>query len=156
MDLQILQYNTHKSRHVLEPLLASEEASKVDIIAVQEPWHSPFSNTSLCPRACPFYLIYLDNSSRVSFYINKKFSTDSWTYKFYSGDLVVLELFLPSLHQSIKIFNCYSKSLELTLSIPPSSPIHLLVDVLLLPSLAPNTVSTSTILIGDFNLHHPL
>ena len=98
MDLQILQYNTHKSRHVLEPLLASKEASKVDIIAVQEPWHSPFSNTSLCPRACPFYLIYLDNSSRVSFYINKKFSIDSWTYKFYLGDLVVLKLFLPFLY----------------------------------------------------------
>ena len=34
MDLQILQYNTYKSRHILEPLLASKEASKVDIIAV--------------------------------------------------------------------------------------------------------------------------
>ena len=86
MDLKILQYNIHKSRKVLEPLLASSYATEVDIIAIQEPWHSTSSNDSYCPRSCPFYLVYLDSSSRVAFYINKKFSTDSWTYKFYSTD----------------------------------------------------------------------
>jgi hypothetical protein len=34
MDLKILQYNIHKSKKVLEPLLASSYAKEVDILAI--------------------------------------------------------------------------------------------------------------------------
>ena len=156
MDLKILQYNVHKSKKVLEPLLASNYAVDVDILAVQEPWHSTSSNDSCCPRSCPFYLIYLDSSSRVAFYINKKFSTDSWTFKFHSKDLVVLELFSPLSNSSVKVVNCYSEPPSSFNNIPRNSPIPLLQDILSLPSTIPDIANTSTVLLGDFNIHHPL
>jgi Reverse transcriptase (RNA-dependent DNA polymerase)/Endonuclease-reverse transcriptase len=158
MEFRVLQYNVHKSKAVLEPLIASYEASKVDIIAIQEPWHSTFTSTSYCPKSCPFYLIYLDKTSRVSLYINKKYSTDSWTFKFLSKDLLYFELLTSSL-TSIKIINCYSE--------PPTSyttnnleffSISLLPQVNLNSSLfttSNNIVLPSTLLLGDFNLHHP-
>jgi len=155
MDLKILQYNIHKSRSVLEPLLDASEAKEVDILAIQEPWHANL-NSSYCPRSCPFYLIYLDNTSRVAFYINKKYSTDSWTFKFYSKDLVVLELFFPSSNSSIRVVNCYSAPSSGFNNIPLASPVPELLNILSLPSTAPNITATSTVLLGDFNVHHPM
>jgi len=60
------------------------------------------------------------------------------------------------LSSSIRVINCYSKPPSCFNNIPSNSPVPLLQEVLSLPSIAPGVTSTSTVLLGDFNIHHPL
>ncbi len=57
--LTILQYNVRKSRDtVMATLLRDERVHDFDIVAIQEPWHNPFTETTHHPTKDIFHLCY--------------------------------------------------------------------------------------------------
>jgi exonuclease III len=148
MSLKILQYNVQKSKNkVMAPLLADTRIHKYDIIAIQEPWTNPFSQkTTYCPRSTPFFLVYPQEKGRCCFLVNKRLDISTWEPRFSSPDLCSLQLEVEG--RKIWIHNVYSQ--------PPGSynttnfptPIPILAGLL--------EQAGEHIVLGDFNLHHPL
>jgi len=156
--LSILQYNTQKSKNgVLAPLLADRNTRNIDILAIQEPWRNPHILSSYNPSSSPFYLSYKPHEhTRVSFYINKRLNLTNWSVTHPSPDIAVLIIQLTHPQRqprTVKVYNIYNPPpySHATESTDASSSIPLLQ---LLLSQDPPTLDT--ILIGDFNLHHPL
>src|SRR5271170_7640074 len=107
MSVKILQYNVHKSKNkVLAPLFADPKTGDFDIIAVQEPWRNPYDSTAYNIRDSGFHLVDKDRDSRVSIYINKRISTDSWNEVSHSLDTQSITLRLSV--SQINIHNVYS------------------------------------------------
>ena len=148
MSLKILQYNVNKSRDkVLAGLLEDPRRHDFDIIAVQEPWRNPYDSSAYCPRASGFYLVDIKNTaSRISFYVNRRISADIWSETFHSPDLGTVTLRLED-GELVNIHNVY---------IPPPES-HAVID---LESQAwieqALGMPGNHVMIGDFNLHHPL
>ena len=146
-SLKILQYNVQKSRNkVMSPLFADERITSYDIIAIQEPWQNPFCNTSYCPSAVNFHLVYNNQKQCSCIYINKSLDVNSWDVQFHRPDLCSLHL--RTKERDIWIHAIYSQ--------PPGgytvwdypSPIPLLPDLL--------SEEGEHIILGDFNLHSPI
>jgi exonuclease III len=149
--LRILQYNVNKSRNkVLAALLEDQRLKMYDVIAIQEPWRNPFDSQTYNPRHSGFHLIDLKRAdSRVSIYVNKNISENIWTETVHSPDLLTVSLRLIGEEQAvINIHNIYNP--------PPSShteerekgTLPYLQHALHMPG--------AHIVVGDFNLHHPL
>jgi exonuclease III len=149
--LRILQYNVNKSRNkVLAALLEDQRLKTYDVIAVQEPWRNPFDSQAYNPRDSGFHLIDLKRAdSRVSIYINKDISENIWTETVHSPDLLTVSLRCTGeQHMVINIHNIYNPP-------PPShseehekGTLPYLQNALRMPG--------AHIVVGDFNLHHPL
>lgn len=144
--LSILQYNVRKSYgQVMAPLFADEPTiTKIDIIAIQEPWRNTFQNTTHHPRKDLFELVYLDHpKTRVCFFISKKLQLGSWSTIFHSPNLATLRI-QTTCDRIIHIHNIYNPVTATgTNQIP-----------LLNLALAANP-NDEHIVMGDFNLHHP-
>ena len=150
--LRILQYNVnHGKDATLVPLLHDTKIQEFDILAIQEPWRNPSVTTSYNPPDSPFHLAYPPKAlARVCFYINKKIHPRSWTVTHHNEDAqtVTIHHGLGPHQRTLQIHNIYNPS-------PGSSS-----------SLAPGTLETlriclqrtvdDHIVVGDFNLHHPL
>lgn len=130
----------------MEPMLADDQVGLYDIIALQEPWKNTLENRTYCPRASNFVPAYDDCKRRSCFLVNKNLDTTTWHAEFLGPDLAILNLRLKG--TSIWIYNTYSQ--------PPGgygvteypTPI---------PRLAPLLEREGEhILLGDFNLHHPM
>jgi ribonuclease HI len=144
-ELRILQYNVWKSRDVvLASLFQDSRILEYDVLAIQEPWRNPFIATSYHPLKAHFQLTYLeDAATRVCFYINKRFDLSSWNVSYISKDVIALAISNPTLRNKLHIINVYNEvgtdtlqDLEETIQRLDSRD-----DLLVL---------------GDFNLHHPL
>lgn len=144
-----LQYNVNKSRlKVTAPLLQDSSIDIFDIIAIQEPWRNPLNGASYNPGDSGFYLVdSREEGSRVCCYVNKRISIDSWSETFHSKDLVTITLRVACGSRVIHIHNCYN---------PPSQ--HSETEDLGTLAVLPQALSMpgEHILLGDFNLHHPL
>src|SRR5271170_3889754 len=108
MSVKILQYNVNKSKDkVLVGLLEDPRVSDFDIIAVQEPWRNRYDSATYNTRDSGFHLIdKKDRDSRVSMYINKRISTDSWNEVLYSLNTQSITLRLND--TQISVYNIYS------------------------------------------------
>jgi len=144
-ELRILQYNVQKSRNIVMAGLFHDPAViQYDILAIQEPWRNPFIATSHHPLKTHFELNYLeDASTRVCFYISKRIDPGSWSVSHISKDLSRLTIRAPHGNTSMHIFNVYNEATTDTLST-------------LAVSLGQVEEQDGTIVLGDFNLHHPL
>jgi hypothetical protein len=145
-ELRILQYNVQKSRDVvLASLFQNPRVLEYDILAIQEPWRNPFKKiaTSYHPLKAHFQLMYSpDAVTRVCLYVNKRVDPGTWSVSFISKDIISLKISDSSSNQDIHIFNVYNEVTTETL-----------------PTLAEaiGTLSSDRIVVlGDFNLHHPL
>ena len=69
--LSILQYNVNKSRDkVMIPLFEHQNTFLYDILAIQEPWKTPFQNTTNHRLSQHFELAYLSHqNTRVCFFL---------------------------------------------------------------------------------------
>lgn len=143
--LRILQYNVQKSRDVvLASLFKNRCVTEYDIVAIQEPWRNHFINTSYHPLKTHFHLMYFDNpSTRVCFYINKRIDPCTWCVSYTSADIISLTIQSPNSSQPIQVWNVYNEVGTDTLS-------------LLASALSKQDRNIEVILLGDFNLHHPL
>ncbi|KAH8878502.1 DNase I-like protein, partial [Thozetella sp. PMI_491] len=144
-ELRILQYNVQKSRDVvLASLFRNPRVLEYDILAIQEPWRNPFTNTTYHPLKTHFQLTYLDDTAtRACLYINKRIHPGAWSVSYISKDIVSLAICNPSSGRQLHIFNVYNEVGTDTLST--------LADTL--AALGPDS---DVVVLGDFNLHHPL
>ena len=144
-ELRILQYNVQKSRDVvLASLFQDRWITEYDILAIQEPWRNPFIATSYHPLKTHFQLVYMDDAeTRVCFYINKRINANTWNVSFITKDIISVELTHPVLLHKLCIVNVYNEVGTSTL-----------LDVR--ETMATLDTETEILLLGDFNLHHPL
>ena len=148
----ILQYNVRKGRKTnMIPLLHEPAIKNYDVLAIQESWKNSRIMTSLSASRSGFYLAYkLDVNTRMCFYINQNIDPQEWKVEHPSPDMNTLKLRLwsESMAKMIHIHNVYN----------PSSASYASTD-------SPSTLSmverqlqadVEHVLMGDFNLHHPL
>jgi len=143
-ELRILQYNVQKSRDVvMASLFQDSKILDYDILAIQEPWRNSFIATSYHPLKEHFQLTYLDNTeTRVCFYIHKRIDPSTWSVSYVSKDIISLKL--TNRHsKDVYIFNVYNEVTTDTLST-------------LAEALGTLDSRGETLLLGDFNLHHPV
>jgi hypothetical protein len=144
-ELRILQYNVQKSRDVvLASLFQDARVLEYDILAIQEPWRNPFIATSYHPLKTHYQLTYMnDTSTRVCFYINKRIDPSTWSVSFISTDIITLKITNHTLHNKLCIFNVYNEVATNTLS-------------KLGEAIGELDSADELLVLGDFNLHHPL
>jgi ribonuclease HI len=144
-ELRILQYNVQKSRDVvLANLFEDPRILKYDVLAIQEPWRNPFVATTYHPLKEHFRLTYLDNATtRVCFYINTRIDPSTWSVSHITSDITSLEIINPNSHSKIRIFNVYNEA--------GTSAISDLEE-----AIAKLDPQEELLVLGDFNLHHPL
>ena len=150
--LSILQYNVwHSKDKVMAPLLADSKIQEFHVIAIQEPWQNRTAFTSLSGKDYGFHLAYRpEEGTRVAFYINKSIPKEDWEVEFTSRDLSTLKLRTKCPNQEqdqwIKIHNAYN---------PPHGNCAPQESVIPKLRMALDAESEH-IVVGDFNLHHPL
>ena len=143
-DLRILQYNVQKSKDVvLASLFQDSRVLEYDILAIQEPWRNPFINTTYHPLKTHFQLTYLtDAATRVCFYIHKRLDPSTWSVSYISRDIIMLTIRNSPTGRRTCIVNVYNE-----------------IGTDTLPRLADTLRKLDdqeAIVLGDFNLHHPL
>ncbi|KAF5136457.1 hypothetical protein E5D57_000219 [Metarhizium anisopliae] len=144
-QLRILQYNVRKSRDVvLDSLFRLPRVLEFDILAIQEPWRNPFKATTYHPLKTHFHLTYLeDAATRVCLYINKQMDPGTWNVSCISKDIIAVSIRNPQYDKNINIVNVYNEVGTNTLTT-------------LGETLAKLEPLSETMVLGDFNLHHPL
>ena len=112
-QLQIFQYNVNRSRDtVMAQFLRDPEVLRADIIAIQEPWRNPYSDTTHHPAYGSHQLLYPtadntgDRRARVALYISRKINSRAWKHTVYSADCQELELHLHG--RKLRIFTIYN------------------------------------------------
>ncbi len=166
--LNILQYNVRNSgNRVMAPLLADPRVSQFSFLAIQEPFHKSFTNSTHNPSYTSFHLFHPGvEKSQVCFFINKSINPSSWSGDFPSRDYGYLRLKSPAMGaRDIKIHNIYRPQgpssfisdfshdtdfSDFFSAAPDISDVFSLLHHGLLD------VSVDHILIGDFNMHQPL
>jgi exonuclease III len=150
--LRILQYNVnHGKDATLVPLLQDTRVHEFDILAIQEPWRNPLTTTSYNPQDAPFYLAYPPKPlSRVCVYINKRIHPNTWTVAHHSEDAQTVTIrYGPDKHQrTLQVHNIYNPSPS-SYSSQDQGTLETLRNCLQVPA-------DDHIVVGDFNLHHPL
>lgn len=124
----------------------SDNPESLDTTYLQSrnPGANPFEATSYQPLKTQFHLIYLeDAATRVCFYINKRIDPGTWSISCILKDIIYLSICNPHSGKNINIFNVYNKVTTTTLTT-------------LAEALAKLEPLTNIVVLGDFNLHHPL
>src|ERR1700749_4554005 len=96
-SLNTLQYNVRKSKDtVMASLLRDKRVLELDILAIQEPWRNPDSETPHHPAKERFQLCYpasgRDEPARVCFFINKRLDHTKWQFTAHSRDACTITL----------------------------------------------------------------
>jgi len=133
-------------------LLEDPRVALYDVIAVQEPWRNSHDSAMYNPRNSPFYLVDAKKAgSRVSTYVNKKIPLSSWQETFHSDDLHSVTLRIEDGIQGSRIINIHN------MYNPPPRSHNENEDLGTLVYLPQATrMPGEHIILGDFNLHHPL
>jgi ribonuclease HI len=144
-ELRILQYNVRKSKDVvLANLFQDKKTLEYDILAIQEPWRNRFIATSYHPLKMHFQLIYFSHAeTRVCLYIHKRIDPSTWSVQHISKDITLLELTNRNSDNKIRIFNVYNETGTTTMSDLDEAITKL-------------DSHEGLLVLGDFNLHHPL
>jgi len=157
--LSILQYNCMKSKDiVMATLLRDVETFKHSVLAIQEPWTNPFTPTTHHPIRDRFDLLYPEAAAtgeeeavaRVCFFVNKDIGATEWTYTQHSLDLITLHLKYKTPEESrmriVNVHNVYNSGPNLNTR--GTQTLVKLKEAL--------RAQGEHIVVGDFNLHHPL
>ena len=155
--LRILQYNVRKSREmVMATLLRDKRIQQYDILAIQEPWHNPYISTTHHPVKDTFHLCYPDKDekgeARVCFFINKKLEHSKWQFTQRNGDAcsIIITLSSPENQaeaRTLAVHNIYNQHKDATERRSALPELTALLD---------EHQNGEQVIVGDFNLHHPL
>ena len=144
----------HGKETTLVSLLRDPACKEYDVLAIQEPWRNPFVTTGYNPPASDFYLTYPPfKLTRVCFYINKKLSPASWDVTHYYEDTQTLTLRYRENQEDldiIQVHNIYNPSPE-SYSSKALGTIGTLCN-----ALESSVTEANYVVVGDFNLYHPL
>ncbi len=133
--ISVLYWNTAGSKACTAQALS--DSNEYDIIATQEPWINPELKTTYCPAKGRYHRIYY--SGRAALYIHKRFAIAAWEQE---GGTDWCSVHLKELNTTI--WSIYSEN---RLGTDWNTP---------LTRLATREPRGSNVLVGDFNLHHPL
>ena len=127
-------------------LLEERETATYDILAIQEPWRNPYNKEGYNPRNSPFYLIEATSErTRTAIYVNKRIPKSQISKIYKDTDLISLKM--STTKEDIYIHNIYIEpTTHSTKDIP--SILYSLKRLL--------EYKGKHIILGDFNLHHPL
>ena len=153
--LNILQYNVRKSRDmVMASLLRDPGIHDFDIIAIQEPWKNPYTATTHHPAKNRFHLCYpirdTEGSARVCFFVNKKIDQTRWRFEERTRDICSIVIDQTDDQQSqerVVIHNVYN---------PPKTSSNRQSALPQVREVLEHHQTNEQVLLGDFNLHHPL
>ena len=125
-----------------------------DIIAIQEPWKNPYTATTHHPAKDRFHLCYptgdTEGSARVCFFVNKKIDQTRWRFEERTRDIcsiVIDQTDNQQIQKRIVIHNIYN--------LPKTSSNRQSVLPQVRKALEHHQANEQ-VLLGDFNLHHPL
>jgi hypothetical protein len=145
-EITIMQYNTnHSSYKIQTPFLQQMRPEEHHIIAIQELWINPRTRKTVTHLG--YYTILPDYPHpRIAVYVTKEIATTSWEAIFHSGDLATLKIQTegPTIH----IHNCYNPHRPYTDQGLGTLP--------LIQKAIQDSRGVEHILLGDFNLHHPI
>jgi ribonuclease HI len=146
----------------MKPLLADQRAQDFDILLIQEPWKNPHIHTTHNPDKTTWDLIYAAKpNTRSCIFINKKrIAESSWTVTWLEEDICAIELTVQRRQgrgdadgedetqatTTITVISVYNPSPE---GDEESTVLATLRNILLVSR-------ELTIVMGDFNLHHPI
>jgi exonuclease III len=153
--LSILQYNVHKSRDiVMASMLRNPRIHDYDILAIREPWRNPFAATTHHPAKDVFHPCCpageMAGPARVCFFINRRLDHKRWQFKGHSRDICSLAVEFgddEQEEQNLIIYNIYNPARR------SESDSTVVVDVC---TILHNNQSNEQILLGNYNLHHPM
>jgi exonuclease III len=153
--LNILQYNVRKSRDmVMASLLRDAGTYNFDIIAIQEPWKNPYMVTTHHLAEDKFHLCYptgdTEGSARVCFFVNKKIDQTRWRFEERTRDICSIIVDQTEDQQSqerVVIHNVYN---------PPKTSSNRQSALPQVREALEHHQTNEQVLLGDFNLHHPL
>jgi hypothetical protein len=131
-------------------LLQDPRLREYDILAVQEPWRNQDNSEGYNPASSPFHLVEkTSKSTRTALYINKRIPLSAWDEIYKSEDLIVIRIWTKE-RQAVYIYNVYNP--------PISHSDQQLPEVLakLNELLVAHQHQGDSVILGDFNLHHPL
>jgi hypothetical protein len=148
--LRVLQYNVQKPKDkVMVPLLNGPQ-TPYDVIAIQEPWLNPRVETTYCPRSCAYHLVYLQGGrARTCIFINKRIPLSKW-HSHEELDYFRVQIDLES--GPITIHNIYSVTPTSDRTTAQNTAWNTPIPSMLTALQAPG----QHLIVGDFNLHHPL
>lgn len=152
--LQILQANCWKSRDEVQMhLFGEKDVQEYDILAIQEPYINnrtdPLTTYALALQNRFHILLQptpqedYETCPRVCLYVNRRIDPTTWEVRYHNRDLSTLILQTAN-HGTVHIHNIYNPGV----SSGQESAIGTLRDVI--------TPGAQHIVLGDFNLHHPL
>ena len=135
-------------------MLRDPQTWEYDILAIQEPWRNPFNNSTHHPCKDRFHLAYptaIDpelGPARVCFFVNTRLDRAKWTFKEHSKDLITLDLQYVEHEQKkrLHIHNIYREAIR--------GDVTETLDRL--NSLLEEDPDGQHMVVGDFNLHHPV
>lgn len=152
--LRILQANCWKSRNEVQMhLFGEKDVQEYDILAIQEPYINkltdPLTTYSLALQN-RFHILLQPTlrkdysiRPRVCFYVNKRIDPMTWEVRFHNRNLSTLTLHTAT-HGTVHIHNIYNPGK----ASGQDSALNTLREVM--------TSGAQHIVLGDFNLHHPL
>ncbi|PPJ61057.1 hypothetical protein CBER1_07390 [Cercospora berteroae] len=150
-----IEYNVRKSRDtVMATLLRDAKIGDFDVLAIQEPWNNPFTNTTHHPAKDIFHLCYAPNDAegrptRVCFFVHKQLDHAQWRFDRHSEVICSLTFQFgdDETPRSLEIVNIYN---------PPRSTENRTSVLPFLRRLLERSTANERMVIGDFNLHHSL
>lgn len=137
MRIKILLWNTEGNKQNLEILL---EEAKYDLLAIQEPWINKETKSTYCPRSSKYHLVF-QREGKAAIYVSKRFETGQWDAE---ATDQWCRVWFPELDlgqgRGFELWSIYNlpggnRLANNITSQPP--PVY------------------STVVTGDFNLHHP-
>ncbi len=132
--------------------LRDMEVQKYDLIAIQEPWHNPFTDTTHHPNKQRFHLIWPAGNARarVCWYVSKEIDIATITSTVFSRDLMSIHIRTPE--GTITFHNIYNPCVDGYLQpeeLPANSTLPQLSRAL------EKCKEHEQVVVGDFNIHHP-
>ncbi|KAJ6176718.1 hypothetical protein N7485_003632 [Penicillium canescens] len=125
--------------------LRNPRVLEADIIAIQEPWENPYTETTHHPAKATHELVYPTSNecsgerTRVCMLISKR--VGQWTHHAHGRDVHELRIKQQGEQGELRIFNIYN-------------PVGCIDTIMKLEDLFGRNIRSSIVL-GDFNLHHP-
>src|ERR1700710_2753618 len=156
MSCKILQINVNRNSITTENILQMAIELNIKILAIQEPWVISNNSNESCsitnnsnefrsinhPSFKQLFSNYSTFRSRVLFYISREYIVNLVPISLLDPDYIIIDL----INLNIQLINIYNAS---------HSNIDNSIATIQRENLLPNLFAKNTILLGDFNTHHP-
>src|SRR6201746_2843977 len=145
MSCKILQINVNRNSTTTENILQMAIELNIKILAIQEPWVIPNSNKFRSINHPSFKQLFPNYSTfrpRVLFYISREYIVNLAPISPLDPDCIIIDL----INLNIQLINIYNAS---------HPNIDNSIATIQRENLLPNLFAKNTILLGDFNTHHP-